>query len=149
MNDMNVEDFLPHRGRMKLIDRIVHLNSDTVETVSVVNAQWPLFEKNHVSSIVLVELVAQTAGIYISRKKEKEITRTGNERGWVVGIKSASFFTDRMMVNTMIRTTASFSLQIDSYMQINGHTYVEQNLIGKINLQIFWVESGDGVKKKG
>ena len=149
MHHINVERFLPHRGRMKLIDRIIQLNSNRAETASLVNARWPLFEDNHVSSIILVELVAQTAGIYIARKKEKEPTRTGNERGWVVGIKSAEFFTDRIQAGTEIRTIAASKLQIDRYMRISGQTYVGKNLIGKINLQIFWVESADGKNKKG
>ena len=143
MGDFYAEDFLPHRGRMKLIDKIIHISSDKAVTESMVTDQWPLFQDCHVSPIVLIELVAQTAGIYIAWNKEREIQRTGTERGWVVGINAASFYTDQIQLKTIISTHTSSKLSVDNYMKINGKAYIRENLVGEIGLQLFWVESGE------
>ena len=143
MNDLNVETYLPHRGRMRLIDTICHVSEDEAVTESIVNEQWPLFTDNHVNPIVLIELAAQTAGIYIAWKKEKKTERTGKERGWIVGISSASFFIDRIRANSTISTHINASRSIDSYMKLNGQLYIGKNIAGEIGLQLFWVESDD------
>lgn len=141
MDTLFAEYFLPHRGRMKLIDHIVHVSRDSAITESVVNDQWPLFKEDHVNPIVLVELGAQTAGIYIAWNKEKDKQRTGKEQGWVVGIQSASFFIDKIHAGTRISTHATSGLSIDNYMKLNGRAYIEETLVGEIGLQLFWVES--------
>ena len=143
MDDLNAEDYLPHRGRMKLIDKIVLVSKDKAVTESIVNDQWPLFDDHYVNPIVLVELTAQTAGIYVAWNKEKEKLRTGKEKGWVVGINSASFFTDRIRANSIISTHITSTLSVDSYMKLSGHTRIEEDLVGEIGLQLFWIESDE------
>ena len=143
MDHLTVEDYLPHRGRMKLIDRIVHASNEKVVTESVVSDQWPLFKDNHVSSIVLIELAAQTSGIYIAWNKEKERQRTGKEKGWVVGISSVSFFKEQIPEASTISTHITSKLSVDTYMKLNGKTYIGEELSGEIGLQLFWVESED------
>lgn len=143
MIDIHAEDYLPHRGRMKLIDTIVHVNTDKAVTESVVNAQWPLLTDDHVSSIILIELAAQTSGIYIAWNREKEKQRTGNERGWVVGIKSASFYTPHIKVGTRISTHATSGISVDTYMKLNSKVYILDELVGEVGLQLFWIESDE------
>ena len=57
------EDFLPHRDRMRLIDEIIDVNEKSAVTQATVTDQWPFFSGESVNSLVLIELVAQTAGI--------------------------------------------------------------------------------------
>jgi len=143
MDDLNAEDYLPHRGRMKLIEKIILVSKAKAVTESIVNDQWPLFEDHYVNPVVLVELAAQTAGIYIAWNKEKEKLRTGQERGWIVGINSASFFTDQILENSIISTHITSTLSVDSYMKLNGHARLGEDLVGEIGLQLFWIESDE------
>ncbi|MBW1845879.1 MAG: hypothetical protein JRG81_01115 [Deltaproteobacteria bacterium] len=145
MDDLNAEEYIPHRGRMKLIDKIVLVSKDKAVTESIVNDQWPLFDDRYVNPVVLVELAAQTAGIYIAWNKEKKKLRTGKERGWIVGINSASFFADRIRANSIISTHITSTLSVDSYMKLNGHTRIGEDLVGEIGLQLFWIESDEHV----
>jgi len=141
MNDICAEDYLPHRDRLKLIDTIILVNEDTAVTESVIHSRWPLIKKEYISPIVLIELIAQTAGIYIAWNKEKERLRTGHERGWVVGIQSASFYTHQLKIGDTISTRVSSKLSIDNYMKIKGNTFMNKNLVGDVALQLFWEES--------
>ena len=55
--DMSIEDLIPHRGRMKLIDDIIEMNENGAVTRSVVNETWPFFDDKSVNPIVLIELL--------------------------------------------------------------------------------------------
>ncbi|RLC00730.1 MAG: hypothetical protein DRI57_31950, partial [Deltaproteobacteria bacterium] len=59
---IDIEELIPHRDRMKLIDRIIEVDDETALTESVVTREWPLYDGNSVNSIILIELAAQTAG---------------------------------------------------------------------------------------
>ena len=61
--DINIGDLLPHRDRMLLIDEILEVDDKTAVTRATVTDQWPFFDGKGVDSLVLNEVVAQTAGI--------------------------------------------------------------------------------------
>jgi len=61
--EMSVEELLPHRGRMKLVDEIIEVDEERALTRSTVTDLWPFFDGKTVNALVLIELVAQTAGI--------------------------------------------------------------------------------------
>ena len=131
-----IEDLIPHRGRMKLIDEIVEITEDKAVTVSYPSAQWPLLNDHAVDSLITVELVAQTAAINIGMKRKKE-TGEGRGRGWIVGIKNAEFHTDRILLNSRLVTTARILYSQESYSVIEGSVNSGEELIGTVSLQVF------------
>ena len=60
---LNIEDLLPQRDRMLLIDEILEIDDKIAVTRATVTDQWPFFDGQAVVSLILIELVAQTAGI--------------------------------------------------------------------------------------
>jgi len=140
MTAFNIDYFIPHRGRMQLVDKIIEVDSEKAVTVSMVNERWPLVTENGTSPLVLIELVAQTAGIYIAWTKKKRIDREGNEKGWLVGIKRAAFHTASICFNTRITTRTTPGLSMDNYMKIIGKVETGGVLIGDVELQLFWIE---------
>lgn len=58
-----IEDLLPHRGRMLLIDEIVTLELEAAVSRSRVTERWPLFDGTGVPALMVIELVAQTSGL--------------------------------------------------------------------------------------
>jgi predicted hotdog family 3-hydroxylacyl-ACP dehydratase len=136
--ELPIEDYLPHRGQMLLIDKIIRVDSEKAVTESLVKDDWPLCKTHRVNPIIIIEIAAQTAGIYIAWNQEKEKKRTGKERGWLVGISSASFFTDQIRTGSTISTHVTSKLSVDTYMKLNGHTYAGGAPIGEIGLQLFW-----------
>ena len=89
--DIAITDLLPHRGRMLLIDEILALAPNYGITAATVKTSWPLAGDNGVQPLVLIELAAQTAGVYNSRQNllEQDDAET---KGWLVGIKQTEFF---------------------------------------------------------
>ena len=133
---MNIESLIPHREGMKLVDKIVKVGEQTALTESTVTNKWPLFENNGVNCLVLIELVAQTSAVCIGWKEILEKQDNVGGKGWLVGIKSAFFFTNDIPVNTKIMTRTSINFTMDNYTEIHGESKAGNVLLGKIILQV-------------
>jgi len=86
MVTVDIEALLPHRNGMKLIDSIIEVNKEGAVSESTVTEKWPLIEGDSINPIVLIELVAQTAGICIGweelNSKKRGRTPRGRD-GWL------------------------------------------------------------------
>ncbi len=137
---LDIEKLIPHRGRMKLIDNVLDINADTAVTSSLVSDQWPLFNGSSVDPIILIELVAQTAGIHISWKKGDD--KGGGGTGWIVGIKSADFFLYRIPLFTPLITTVNNLYCAENYNVLEGNVTSGEDILCRIQIQVFRSESG-------
>jgi predicted hotdog family 3-hydroxylacyl-ACP dehydratase len=143
---MDVTEFLPHRERMKLIDTIISVDETQAVTESVVSEDWPLVEANAVRSLIIVELVAQTASVHVTWKEKLTGAALESGRGWLVGIKDARFLLDHIPVGSRIRTRAWTVFHFDNYTGIRGSAEFDSALIGEVELQVMRAET-DSVPK--
>ncbi len=135
------EDFLPHRGRMRLIDEILEVNEKTAVTQAMVTDQWPFFSGRSVHSLVLIELVAQTAGISncwegIRKHGEQFVTK-----GWLVGIKESHFHIHDILLNTLITTRTENQFIFENFIEILGTVHIGSKLAAEIWLQLVQSET--------
>jgi predicted hotdog family 3-hydroxylacyl-ACP dehydratase len=138
---MAVEDFLPHRGRMKLVDEIIEVDEERAVTRSRVTEQWPFFDGKAVNPLILIELVAQTAGICncwngIRTQGDKFV-----KKGWLVGIKHSRFFVDAISLNTCIITSIENRFKVENFREIAGTARIDSMLAGEVTLQLVQVDS--------
>jgi predicted hotdog family 3-hydroxylacyl-ACP dehydratase len=133
---MDVTEFLPHRDRMKLIDTIISVDETQAVTESVVAEDWPLVEAHAVRSIIIIELVAQTASVHVTWKERQTQAAADGGRGWLVGIKDARFRLDRIPVGSRIRTRAQTVFHFDNYTGIQGSAELDSGVIGDVELQV-------------
>jgi predicted hotdog family 3-hydroxylacyl-ACP dehydratase len=133
---LRIEDLIPHRDRMKLVDEIAEVTEDTAVTVSRPNDRWPLIQNHGVDSLVAVELVAQTAAVNIGMKRRKEAGE-GRGRGWIVGIKNAEFYTGSIPLTSRVVTTARIVYSQEAYSVIEGSVSADDTLISTVSLQVF------------
>ena len=136
MVDINIEELIPHRDRMKLIDEVIEVDDETAVTGSTVTENWPLFEEDSVDPIVLIELVAQTAGISLgwTELKTKGINPEG--KGWLVGIKEATFYLEKIPLNSRIVTNSRKVFDFDNYNEVLGITRINGEIAGKVTVQV-------------
>jgi predicted hotdog family 3-hydroxylacyl-ACP dehydratase len=130
------EDFLPHRSRMRLIDEIVEVNEKTAVTHATVTDQWPFFSNESVNSLVLIELVAQTAGISncwegIRKHGDRFVTK-----GWLVGIKQSHFYIHSIPLNTLITTRTENQFLFENFIEILGTVEIASTIAAEIWLQL-------------
>ena len=142
--DMSIEDLIPHRGRMKLIDDIIRVDEEAAVTESIVKQDWPLFEGDSVSPLVLIELTAQTAGVSMgweeSVLKGKDIE---GRLGWLVGVKEARFHLDRIPANSRIRVSATKDFCFENYYEVVGTAEIGSQVVGEVRLQIVHPDSDE------
>jgi predicted hotdog family 3-hydroxylacyl-ACP dehydratase len=131
---MDIEKLIPHRDRMKLISEVLDIDNDKVITSARVSDTWPLYEGGFVDPIVLIEIVAQTAAAYIRWKKGVD---KGGGGGWLVGIKSAEFFLDRIPLHTMLITTVKPLSGSENYSVLEGTVSSEHDILSRIQIQVF------------
>jgi predicted hotdog family 3-hydroxylacyl-ACP dehydratase len=139
--DVTIEDLLPHRGRMMLINEILEIDEDSAVTVSVVTDQWPMFDGKTVSPIVLIELIAQTAGISNGLERIRKNGKNSEKKGWLVGIKKTRFFVDAIPLHTRIITRAQNRFKYDGFREILGTTRIGKNIVCETSLQVVQADS--------
>lgn len=121
---------------MRLVDAIVSADAGQAVTRAVVKSSWPLFSDGRVSPMIIVELVAQTAGINIrwnELQKDKDAPPGG---GLLVGIKKADFFIDAIAVDRVIVTRATKGYRYLNYAEYTGTATIDEKPAAEAVLQV-------------
>ncbi len=140
---MDIEALIPHRDRMKLIEGVLDRNDEASVTSARVSDRWPLHRDAFVDPLVLIEVVAQTAAVHISGRRNR--SKTGDRRGWMVGIKNADFFCDRIPVDTRLTTTVKNMYQVENYSVLEGEVKAGPDLLCRVQIQVLH-ESDEAAK---
>ena len=139
--DIKIEDLLPHRDRMLLIDEILEVDHHMAVTRATVTDRWPFFNGNSVDPLVLIEVVAQTAGINNGWVRIQTHGQDSEKKGWLVGIKQSRFFVDAVSLNDLIITKAENQFEYENYRHIAGVASIDSKIIGEVTLQLIQTES--------
>ena len=132
---LTIEELLPHRSRMQLVDEILQLDDDIAVTEATATRRWPLFNGSTISPLVLVELVAQTAGIKNGLDRIRTQGSAADKRGWLVGIKQARFEVEAIYPGDRIVTRAWNAYQRETYFNIEGEAARDSQVIARVSLQ--------------
>jgi predicted hotdog family 3-hydroxylacyl-ACP dehydratase len=130
----NIDDFIPHRDRMKIIDDIIEVDLAHCVTQSVATSLWPLCDGERINSIIVVELVAQTAAAFVGWLKQN-MTKTGGE-GVIVGIKKVILTVPAIPVGSRLRTSCKMLVNLDQqYGEFDGEVKDDRTSYGHVHLQ--------------
>lgn len=133
-----IEALIPHRGRMRLIDRIVRVDAREATTEAHPGDHWPLCREGAVSSLMAVELGAQTAGILIGYRERQANGPAGSGRGWMVGIRRTRFHEFELPLGKCVRTHASLGFGYETYVEIEATALCDDRPVAEMTLQFFW-----------
>jgi len=136
MVSVDIEELLPHRNGMKLIDSIIEVDKEGAVSESTVTGKWPLIDRDSVNPIVLIELVAQTAGICLGWEEHKKRGGNTEGKGWLAGVKEAFFYRERIPLHSQIITEVKRVFDFENYHEILGMIRVGGELVGKVSVQI-------------
>ncbi len=142
--NLSLEDLLPHRDRMLLVDEILEVDDKMAITRATVSDQWPLFDGQAVGPLVLIELVAQTAGVSNGWVRIQQRGRDSEKKGWLVGIKQARFFVDALFLNQRIITRAENHFAYENFRHIQGTARIGPDVVGEVELQVIQTDSKGG-----
>ena len=140
-DQINIDDLLPHRKPMRLITKILFFDDQKAITHSIVSLNWPLTDPKGVNALILIELVAQTAGINNGWKLLKSEGLAADHRGWIVGIKKAELMVGNLALGTLIVTTSENRFEFENFREIHGVTTVDGKVVGEITLHLMKARS--------
>jgi predicted hotdog family 3-hydroxylacyl-ACP dehydratase len=140
-SDIKIEDLLPHRDRMLLIDEILEVDHNMAVTCATVTDRWPFFNGSGVDPLVLIEVVAQTAGINNGWVRIQKHGKDSEKKGWLVGIKQSRFFVDTLALNDRIITHTENQFEYEGYRQIVGIARIGSKVVGEVALQVIQTET--------
>jgi len=127
---------------MLLIDAILEVDRSMALTRAIVTDRWPFFNGNGVDALVLIEVVAQTAGINNGWVRMQKNGKNSEKKGWLVGIKQCRFFVDSLALSDQIITRAENQFEYEGYRWIQGIASVGSTVVGKVDLQVIQAEIG-------
>lgn len=139
LSNYTLEDILPHRGNMLLIEDILEVDDNHAVTSSLVKASWPLTDKEGAQPLIMVELAAQTAGVCNGLDRIKKKGLDSSKMGWLVGIKRAQLYIDCIPLGSTVVTRAENSHDFDKLLEVSSVLYMDETLIGEITLQLYQV----------
>ncbi|MEE4243526.1 MAG: hypothetical protein V2I36_18850 [Desulfopila sp.] len=135
--ELTLEDLLPHRGNMLFVNEVLEVDRKHALTVCRVAPFWPMADKSGVSSLILVELAAQTAGVCNGLDRVLTQGRDSDPTGWLVGIKQAEFFIDFLPVGGTIVCRAENVHNYENLREVYCEQHLDSRLIGTVTLQLF------------
>ena len=136
LENITIEDLLPHRGKMLLVDEILELEATYGVTASIANSSWPLAGDNGIQPLILVELAAQTAGVCNGWDRIINQGVDSEKKGWLVGVKQADFHITTIPFNSRIITRSENTHKYDLLREISSTMQINNTIIGNVILQL-------------
>jgi predicted hotdog family 3-hydroxylacyl-ACP dehydratase len=137
LSAITLDDLLPHRDAMMLIDEIVEVDSSHALTSSLISASYPLVDEKGVQPLIMVELAAQTAGVCNGLDRIKTQGIDSNQMGWLVGVKRAHFYIEHIPLGSKVYTRSENSHNYENLREVSCVIHLDERLIGEITLQLF------------
>jgi len=118
MLNIDIDSLIPHREKIKIISGVIDIQEMSAVSTATVNPNWPLYDGEAVSTLVLIEAIAQTAAIAEGYKRKKR--GKSGVKGWLVGIKNAEFHVEKIPVNTDVIVELGNKYAFDNYGVVEG-----------------------------
>lgn len=137
LSGMTLEDLIPHRGRMVLIDEILEVDAGHALTASVMSAAYPLVDAEGVQPLIMIELAAQTAGVCNGWDRIRTKGIDSEQMGWLVGVKRARFYIEHIPLGSRVVTRSENSHNYGSLREVASILHLDDKCIGEVTLQLF------------
>ena len=137
LSDVTLEDLLPHRDNMMLVEEVLEVDSQCARTCCVVKKSWPMADDKGVHPLILIELAAQTAGVCNGWHRIQTKGIESDQMGWLVGVKKADFFIDLLPFGNIIIGRAENTYKFENLREVSCELKMDDVVIGTITLQLF------------
>ena len=137
LSDLTLEDLLPHRGDMLLVQEVLEVDSTQACTLCRPQPSWPMADATGVPALILIELAAQTAGVYNGWDRIQTKGIDSEQMGWLVGIKKAEFSIDHLPFGCNIISRAKNTFRFDNLREVECEQHIDDTLISRMTLQLF------------
>lgn len=141
---VNINDFLPHRAPMLMVDVLEEITATSVISVFKISEENVFVENNNFSEVGLIENAAQTCSSIVGQTffftEDKEIKENVKLVGFISGIKKANVYM-LPKVNETIKTLATLVSRFDSdeysICTMKCETFQDDNLLLQAEINLF------------
>jgi|WetSurMetagenome_2_1015567.scaffolds.fasta_scaffold14612_3 predicted hotdog family 3-hydroxylacyl-ACP dehydratase len=133
--NMDIESYMPHRGRMKLIEDILESDENNCKAIAVPKLTWPFQRREGIDPLVIIELIAQTTSAYVGwcRRNEKKM----GGAGFLVGIRSAEIGLTCLSLDSPVYISCKRMLDMDNYGVFEGRVFTNDTTYGTSVIQVY------------
>jgi predicted hotdog family 3-hydroxylacyl-ACP dehydratase len=119
MNEaIDIEALIPHRRPMRLVEEVITVEAEAIVTGAVVRETWPTAERGCARTLVLVELVAQSAAV-LQGWRERRDGKTASG-GLLVGIPQATPSEPALPLGTRLLCSVRITHGAPNYLAFEG-----------------------------
>lgn len=133
MLNIDINSLIPHREKIKIISGILDIQDMSAVSSATVNPEWPLYDGEAASALVLIEAIAQTAAIVVGYKRKQR--GESGVKGWLVGIKNAEFNVEKIPVGTRLIILLESKYSFDNYGVVEGTVKSGDDILATATLQ--------------
>ena len=137
LGDLRIEDLLPHRNGMLLVDEVLEVDSTRAVTRSRARDSWPLSGPVGVDPLILVELAAQAAGVCNGWDRIRTQGLDSNQMGWLVAVKKAEFHVETIPLGATVIARAENTYNFENLREVECELRVNGRPAGCATLQLF------------
>lgn len=116
---IDIERLIPHRLPMRLVESVTSVDDESIRTTAVVRDTWPTIRDGHAQTLVLIELIAQTAAV-LQGWRERNENKAGKGGGLLVGIPEAKPQAATIPVGTQLVCSVSITHGVQNYRAFTG-----------------------------
>ena len=138
---VNIEELIPHRGRLKLVDEVFEDSEGRVWARSVTTPKWPLCDaQGKIDVIVLIEFAAQASAVIAGYEKRKD--GEPGVSGMLVGIRRAVFHIPELDCGVVLTAACRKLRSHENYFAYEGKVYSDGRLIAEVEIQALETPGG-------
>lgn len=136
MNEYCIEDLIPQRAPIKMVDRLSYLETKNAITFLTLHSDMYLLESNGtLSEAGIIEHIAQSASAlagYMARMTGADTAPIG----YIGEIRKFQLYR-KPRIGETLKTNIFYQEKFGDFVLMNGETQVEEEMIARLHLKVY------------
>lgn len=131
-----IVELIPHRGRMRLLDRVVSIKGGAMVAEGVIRDDNPFLEGGVMVPAALIEYMAQAMAALVSWRHGDPVPRMG----YLVGARNVAFEPVVAATGAVVQATVREEAVLGDFAAFDGVVTVDGAVACRGNLKVFRVQ---------
>lgn len=136
LTDINIQEYLPHREPLLMVDGIIELCKEKVITRFSIQADNIFLLNNQLQESGLIENMAQTCASIVGQSFFDDQSNDTKVIGFITSIKKVNIFSLPHLGQEII-TKAKLVSQYENICNVSCETFCEDELLGTVEINLF------------
>lgn len=136
LTDINIQEYLPHREPLLMVDGIIELCKEKVITRFSIQAENIFLLNNQLQESGLIENMAQTCASIVGQSFFDDQSSDTKVIGFITSIKKVNIFALPHLGQEII-TKAKLVSQYENICNVSCETFCEDELLGTAEINLF------------